>query len=138
VNGDVSVSLGFGSARRFAFRARPRVIQALISVDLIGAYILLRDGHPIYIGRSDTCLRSRLINHGLLTACEHVVWQICASPQLAFHQEAACFHELSGTPGCLNRIHPARPWGQRSGCPFCLRGVRAAVLRALGRLDQPG
>ncbi len=121
------------ATRRFAFLARPDVLHSLLPPNAIGTYLLLRNLHPIYVGRSDHCLRTRLLGHELLPLATHVVWELSRSAQRAFHLEAAWFHQLHGNSECLNRIHPARPCGDRFGCPFCRPRVRQAFLAALRR-----
>lgn len=106
------------TARRIAIPADQAWISELIPRGASGVYLLLRATTPIYVGRSDVCLRSRLIAHGLLPLSSHVVWEPCP-PSAAYELEAFWYHKLSGAPMFLNRIHPAAPSGTKAACPFC-------------------
>lgn len=55
----------FDHPQRRLYRLSPWLIRALIPVGYIGTYKLFRLGEtePIYVGRSDTCLRNRLLRH---------------------------------------------------------------------------
>jgi hypothetical protein len=105
--------------RRFAFRATREVVNRLIPPHTIGAYLLLEDTAPIYVGRSDFCIRSRLDGHELLVVATHVVWEPCNTSKRAYLMESAWFHRLKGLRGFLNQIHPARPINANYDCPFC-------------------
>ena len=90
----------------------------MIQNSVIGTYVLICDGQPFYVGRSDSCLRTRLGNHELLAAATHVLWEPCATTQCAFRLEAAWFHGLHGTENFRNLIHPARPLRDSPALPF--------------------
>lgn len=111
--------LEFGVQARFAFVATPAVLRALVEPGWPGAYTLLQTGLPIYVGRSDHCLQTRLTGHPLLPLATHVAWQTCATPLQAYRLEAAWFHALEAAPSLINKIHPARPAGAELNCPFC-------------------
>lgn len=114
--------LEFGEHWRLAFVATPSVVRALVAPQRPGAYTLLQMTLPIYVGRSDHCLQTRLVGHPLLPVATHVAWQTCASPTEAYRLESAWFHQLCGAPSLINRIHPARPAGADFNCPFCSTG----------------
>jgi hypothetical protein len=114
-----SVTLLIGMRRRMAFPFVPRVVRGLIPPHTIGAYLLVRDARPVYVGRSDHCLRCRLSDHELLGSASHFFWEPFRDAVRAFHFEAIWFHRLSGMLGFLNRAHPARPSGHTADCPFC-------------------
>jgi hypothetical protein len=125
--------IAFESPWRLAFRADRRTLARLIPPHTIGTYLLLRGGSPIYIGRSDCCLRSRLVSHERLGSAEHVVWEIYTSAMAAFYSEAAWFHRLVTSKYCLNQIHPAAPLGGAATCPLCEPGAAEALEHALRR-----
>jgi hypothetical protein len=114
--------LEFGEQARFAFVATPAVLRALVAQGKPGAYTLLQMGLPIYVGRSDHCLQTRLVGHPLLPVATHVAWQTCSSPLEAYRLESAWFHQLRAAPSLINKIHPARPAGADFNCPFCSTG----------------
>lgn len=126
------------NVRRFAHPFRPAVVRALVPERHPGVYLLLRDGSPIYVGRSDACSRSRLVGHPLLDLATHFSWQPCRGAEHAFHVEAFWFHALRdrGLP-ILNRVHPARPGGGDRTCPFCGASDLDAVRFALEGGGQP-
>lgn len=111
--------LEFGDQARFAFVATPEVLRALIAPGWPGAYTLLQLERPIYVGRSDHCLQTRLVGHPLLPLATHVAWHTCATPLQAYRLESAWFHALHAAPSLINKIHPARPTGAELNCPFC-------------------
>lgn len=127
-----SVSLLFEASLRHAFPLEPHWIAALLPPGLPGAYMLLNGSRPIYVGRSDRCLRQRLITHPHQEKVSHAVWQVCSGAEQAFMLEAALFHRFKGRPGLLNKVHPARPSSRRRSCPFCADGDRMALKRVLG------
>jgi hypothetical protein len=115
---------------RIAVPADTAWIRALIPERVLGAYMLLRGSSPLYAGRSDTCLATRLTGHELLPRASHLVWEVCRDPVRAFHCEAFWYDRCRDLPGFLNRVHPARPVGHDRGCPFCtvnVAGLGAAL-----------
>lgn len=104
---------------RLALPAEPGWIRALIPSGHVGAYLLLRDNMPIYVGRSDRCLRRRLCGHEKIAEASHIVWEPCRDPLRAFYLEALWYDQLSHLPSLRNQIHPARPEGNGTPCPFC-------------------
>lgn len=107
-----------GAINRLAIPADPSWLRTLIPSGVIGSYLLLDKDRPIYVGRSDTCLQSRLTHHELLGSASHVIWEICSSVRRAFHIEAFWYDRLK-PKGLLNQVHPARPSGDSRPCPFC-------------------
>jgi hypothetical protein len=122
---------------RLAFLFESSRVKALLPPGRPGIYLLYRNGQPIYIGRSDHCVRRRLLSHPLAGVATHVVWEFCRTPVHAFHLESFCFHRLLGQPGMLNRAHPGRPPGTRSQCLTCQDGLLDALSYALGRSIHP-
>lgn len=124
-----------GPSTRFAFRLLPRVVRSVVPPRVIGCYILTVGNDPVYVGRSDNCLRRRLAQHGSLGPATHFLWQPCRSPVAAFNLESAWYHHLCGTAGSLvlNVIHPDSPSGVRRVCPFCAPRDHEAFAFALHR-----
>ena len=130
-----SLYLTTSASARLAFRFVPGVVRALIPRDVIGCYVLTVGERPVYVGRSDSCLRQRLAHHGLLGRASHFFWQPCGTPLAAFNLESAWYHHLrhgAGT-GLLNLNHPGSPSGVNCLCPFCLPGDREALAFAMSR-----
>lgn len=91
-------------------------ITALLPKQTIGAYVLISHGQPIYVGRSDSCLRTRLLNHEHRSKGSHVIWEIKKSSLEAYHQE--CFWYQALKQKLINQIAPALPSGIHSISPF--------------------
>lgn len=125
----------FGSAsRRFAFRLTSAVVRSMLVDGSIGTYVLLRYNVPVYVGRSDHCLRQRLTKHNHAKIATHVTWEITETVVQAFHLEAYLYHHYRGQ--LINKIHPAAPVGSQQQCPFCEKCTRRALARALPWLVQ--
>lgn len=114
--------------KRLAFRLDPPTIRALIPPHTCGAYILLDGETPIYVGRSDACLRTRLATHNHRGSATHVLWEIARTPKSAYLLEAYWFHRQDFH---LNQIHPACPAGTFATCPFCDPRALNALQTAL-------
>ncbi|MCV6620117.1 MAG: hypothetical protein OIF51_00015 [Cellvibrionaceae bacterium] len=84
-------------------------ISELIPNGIPGAYVLYKDEQPIYVGRSDTCLKRRLLSHDYRTLATHATWQIANNPEQAYHYECFWYDWAKEKPGFLNQISPARP-----------------------------
>lgn len=104
---------------RLALPADPAWIRALVPSGYAGAYLLLQGHTPIYVGRSDRCLRRRLCQHEKLAEASHLVWQPCRDPLRAFYLEAFWYDQMNQLSSMRNLIHPARPDGRNEPCPFC-------------------
>lgn len=133
MSNDAPMKVVVGNQARVAFPFTPATIRLHIPRNVIGSYLLLDYGCPVYIGRSDSCLRRRLGAHPLLGAVTHVAWEAASSPERAFLIEAFWFHELRSDDRVLNLAHPARPAGSARNCPYCSsgQGERKALLWAL-------
>lgn len=111
-----------GTASRTAFPFTRRTVDAFVPLGVVGVYLLLNVERPVYIGRSDQCLRTRLRSHGHYASATHIVWNVCRTPIEAFLLESTWFHALGLDK--LNRIHPARPRYSAVRCPYCRRRLR--------------
>lgn len=120
---------------RFAFRFIPAIVRALVPPGIIGCYVLMIGDSPVYVGRSDSCLRQRLSRHGHIGFATHFLWQPCKNPVAAFNLESLWYHHLRHDLGrnLLNTIHPDSPSGANRSCPFCVPADRDALAFALER-----
>jgi hypothetical protein len=88
-------------------------VEALLSSTIpartVGVYLLCANRQLIYAGRSDHCLRRRLVWHEHLPHARVIRWRACRGPQGAYVLEKQWYHRLLGRPGVLNRIEPALP-----------------------------
>lgn len=127
---------------RFAFRFTPEVVRGLIPNNLVGVYLLFHQGEPVYVGRSDNCLRTRLANHPLIGQASYFTYEICHNRLRAFYLEAYWFHQLQEftSQRLLNSIHPGKPANCSQTCPFCnskdFKALKVAFSK-LGILDKP-
>jgi hypothetical protein len=96
---------------RLGFRFDPAVVRATIPASVAGVYCLLVDERPIYIGRSDCCLATRLARHPLADVATHFLWEPSRERWRAFCLESYWWHRLNEFPDLQNQIHPARPNG---------------------------
>ncbi|MER6279769.1 GIY-YIG nuclease family protein [Streptomyces sp900105245] len=121
-----------------SFRLAPWVVRALIPEGYMGTYVLYRRGAPHYIGRSDTCLRRRLLEHAALVRGEYFTYDVHLSADQAFTAECSLFHALR--PQLTNVLHPDHPDYSKAICPFCpatLRAVRQQRLTIPGSRTAP-
>jgi Zn finger protein HypA/HybF involved in hydrogenase expression len=109
----------FDHPQRRLYRLSPWLIRALIPVSYIGTYKLFRLGEtePIYVGRSDTCLRNRLLRHTQANRADYFDYDIQWTLEKCFIAECSAYHALLGKTD--NLIHPAQPHGLNLKCPFC-------------------
>lgn len=108
------------------------LVRALIPEGLPGTYVLWDEDKPRYVGRSDTNLRRRLLEHSLNWPGAYFTFDVAHGAGFAFDMECSLFHALSDQT--VNRNHPQRPTLE-SDCPFCA----ATVKRITGaRLAAPG
>lgn len=111
----------FKPPRRRLYRLSAWLIRALIPQNCIGTYTLFtKSGQALnafYIGRSDTCLRRRLISHASHRKAHYFDYQVQWTAEKAFIAECAAYHALADATA--NIIHPAHPKGKEISCPFC-------------------
>lgn len=128
------VTLVRDTPKRLGFLAAPQWIRATIPEKSIGVYMLLREGTPFYVGRSDHCVSTRLCNHEKLFRASHVVWEPCHSREHAYRLEAAWYHILANGGEIENEIHPSKPSGYEARCPFCDQRDIDALIHAIPHL----
>lgn len=110
---------------RYAMRYSAALVRELLPAGVSGAYLMFNGSAPVYVGRSDACLRTRLSTHPLLGVATHVLWEPTKSAFHAFVLECDWYHRLESSPARLNVIHPARPGGSERVCAFCAEEVEA-------------
>lgn len=99
----------------------PEVIREVVKPAHSGVYVLgnEKDGFQYgYVGRSDTCLKSRLLAHNHLYEYDYFIFTYTRSSQHAFFIESEWFHNCKKS-GIGNLIHPASPQGSGLECPYC-------------------
>jgi len=100
----------------------PKMVHALVDPMRPGVY-LLGMGPPFtpgYVGRSDTCLRTRLSTHNHLGRFEYFIFRYARSPAEAFGLECEYWHALQQDSDRLaNKNHPAPPGFTGLRCPYC-------------------
>ena len=96
-------------------------ITKYVEKEKIGNYALGKmDGQVFrvsYVGRSDTDLRKRLLNH-IDEPYTHFKYSYATSKKAAFEKECKNFHDFNPPD---NSIHPDRPEGTDWKCPLCSR-----------------
>lgn len=114
-----------------AYRLTPDVIRTLVPHRVPGTYRLHLRGSVVYLGRSDTNLRRRLLEHSANRRGEHFTWQVHRSAMTAYADECSQWHDLPAL--AQNLVHPARPDGSVGRCPFCPKTLNLVVsMRAEG------
>lgn len=101
----------------------PQVIRQAVALGQPGAYALGDDlgGFVVgYVGRSDDCVRARLLTHERLYEFEYFVVVHTPDKVTAYDAECELFHahRLVGRT-LANRIHPAVPARMSRECRYC-------------------
>lgn len=112
---------------------RPWLIRALIPHGVLGTYVLWSPTAPVYVGRSDTSLRRRLLEHARVWPDIFFTYDVAHSPEDAYAMECSLFHALGD--GTTNVDHPRRFTFADTGCDFCLDTV-AQIREARLSLKQ--
>ena len=109
----------FGSAILFL----PEAIKAFIEPGRSGVYVLgvVDNGFCYkYVGRSDICLRTRLLEHEYLYRFPYFIFKYAGTPEEAFVLESKWWHDCNTQNIRLyNRIHPDAPSHSTLSCPYC-------------------
>lgn len=105
-------------------KARPldrKVIERLVAPRTVGFYRLgtVCNGtfERRYIGRSDTGLRRRLLEHAVDGRHTHFQAEPTETIYEAFRRECAAWHRANGE--LENVVHPAAPKFLGYTCPYC-------------------
>lgn len=93
------------------YMLKPWLIRALIPDSVIGAYILWSPSAPVYVGRSDTSLRRRLLEHAFAWPDIYFTFDIVSSSEDACACEWSLLHALGERT--LN-VDPAQRMGAHS------------------------
>jgi hypothetical protein len=117
------------------YRLKSWFIRSLVPEGAPGAYVLWTPTMPVYVGRSDTCLRRRLLEHArsfpdFMYFTYNVTWR----PQDAFVVECSLFHALGDTT--LNLSHPQRARASDHPCGFCLDTISAIQKDRLALINS--
>jgi hypothetical protein len=68
-----------------------------------------------YVGRSDTDIAARL--QQWVGSYKQFKFGYLPTAEAAFAKECYLYHDFS--PGLDNTVHPAKPTGSKSNCPYC-------------------
>lgn len=109
-------TLGYRTEQDWRLSAADNLmLGTAVPVRSVGVYLLCANRQLIYVGRSDSCLRTRLVHHEHLVRAGVVLWRVCPTVKRAYEIEKWWYERLHGRPGVLNRIEPATPAVRRSG-----------------------
>ena len=120
------VDLVLVDAHRLALPFQDAAVRMLIPGGVLGTYLLCSGEQPTYVGRSDTCVLTRLVDHPLKGKATHFIVEPATTVQQAFLLEAFWYHQFGSS--LTNLIHPARPKGSTTTCPFCRDDTTALKL----------
>jgi len=81
-----------------------------------------------YVGRSDSCLQTRLGRHAQLKWFTHFVARPTDTVEEAYRRECLFYHLEEKTT--FNKYHPARPAETDLVCPYCEFEERLSVAEA--------
>lgn len=111
------------------YRLQSWLVRALIPEGQVGSYILYRSGNPIYVGRSDTDLRRRLVQHAAAGTNEYFRYDVHLSATHAFRAECSLYHAVDRP--LANRIHPDAPDYLDIECAFCSTSLYGVLDKRL-------
>lgn len=102
----------------------PEVIRKTVLPGKCGVYALgdmEEDEFKIkYVGRSDHCLRTRLLTHNYLYDFSYFYFLYVDSPKDAFRLESQWWHAcVDFEVPIINKIHPDSPSNSPMVCPCC-------------------
>lgn len=105
------------------YRFTPSVVRQVVEPNRTGSYILGFDKNGFvgeYVGRSDSCLYSRLSKHNHLLKFDYFIFKYASNIVEAFFQECELYHTfLTAKLNLQNMVHPASPAGSNLNCPYC-------------------
>lgn len=96
-------------------------VEKFVPSGSIGNYQLLDGEFRIrYVGRSDTDLQSRLLNHVDETPYRYFKCWTTDSSKSAYYEECKQYHRYLGSGKLMNKNHPDSPDGMSHlRCPVC-------------------
>lgn len=102
----------------------PEVVRQVVAPGKSGVYMLgdmIENEFQIrYVGRSDSCLQTRLLNHNHLYKFSYFYFLYTDSPKEAFRLEAKWWHAcVDFDIPIINKIHPDSPGNAGLVCPYC-------------------
>ena len=102
----------------------PESIRKFVLPGKCGVYVLgeMIDGEFVvkYVGRSDSCLRTRLLTHNYLYSYSYFYFLYMDSPEDAFRLESQWWHAcVDFDIPIINKIHPDSPVNAGLVCPYC-------------------
>ncbi|MBD2211535.1 hypothetical protein H6G27_16925 [Nostoc linckia FACHB-104] len=100
----------------------PEVIRTDVEPCRPGVYVLGNECSGFmahYIGRSDKCLQTRLLNHNYLYQFSYFIFRYASNPREAFYLECQLWHYYADLKHMYNKIHPASPADSAEKCPYC-------------------
>lgn len=121
----------------------PERIRQVVEPDRPGVYALgdVENGglQVKYIGRSDSCVMTRLLTHNYLYAFSYFFVQYARSPEEAFRLESRWWHSCreAGVP-LYNRVHPDAPANSGALCPYCTFAEDSRRSGFLSSLETAG
>jgi len=96
-------------------------IQTLVEKGSIGNYLLYDSKQCVlYVGRSDTDLQKRLLDHVNEPPYKSFKFSYADSPEEAYYKECKQYHEYEKSGKLRNEKHPDCPDGMgHLRCPVC-------------------
>ena len=93
-------------------------VQNMVSEGKAGTYylgeILENKFYVLYVGRSDGCLRTRLLQHAKTGEFNYFRFRVSRTKKNAYKRECYAFHLHKNTK---NKVHPAH--NGSCSCPIC-------------------
>ena len=107
-----------------AFLFLPEIIRFSVDKGKPGVYALgeIVDGKFIvgYVGRSDSCVQTRLLSHNHLYEFSYFCFQYARNPAEAYLKETELWHTcVDFDIPIVNKIHPDSPANAKLSCPYC-------------------
>lgn len=93
------------------------MVRTLIPPGLPGHYVLFDARRIRYAGRSDSCVRTRVLRHAYRRRAVFFQYDVHTCVSNAWMAECGYFHAFRDDLD--NLIHPAAPTAGLMRCPFC-------------------
>ena len=114
------------------YKLIPEIIREKIDKSKCGVYFLgkfKKEGFYVgYVGRSDTCIRRRLLDHAKSGKYAFFSYKVLQTKESSFRQEALLFYSHFGLS---NKIVPASNNRKKSSLTYCDCEI-AALLKGQG------
>ena len=106
------------------FRLTEKKVKEMVPKNATGVYFLankINDQFVLkYVGRSDTKLRHRLLQHAKTKKYRYFAFQITETLLEAYRIECREYHNAVDLD---NKIHPRKPKNLDYKCPYCNTGL---------------